>query len=121
MSAEIVNVVDGVLTVRISGKLAHTELADVQRATADVLREEKTLRVLVLAENFAGWERAGDWGDVSFQAENDASIERMAIVGDRKWEDLALMFTAQGMRPFPIEYFEPTQAAAARTWLAKGE
>jgi hypothetical protein len=121
MSAEIVNVVDGVLTVQVSGKLAHGELVEVQRAAADILSREGRLRLLVLAQNFAGWERAGDWGDVSFQAENDGRIERMAIVGDRKWEELALMFTAQGMRPFPIEYFEPTQAAAARTWLAQRE
>ena len=121
MSAEIVNVVDGVLTLHVSGKLAHTELLDVQRAAADILRREGPLRLLVLAEGFAGWERAGDWGDISFQAENDGRIERMAIVGDRKWQELALMFTAQGMRPFPIEYFDPTQVDAARSWLAQSE
>jgi hypothetical protein len=42
----------------------------------------------------------------------------MAIVGDRKWDDLALMFTAKGLRAFPIEYFEPAQLGAARAWLA---
>ena len=36
----------------------------------------------------------------------------------RKWEDLALMFTAKGLRKFPIEYFEPSQMAQARAWLA---
>ena len=73
--------------------------------------------MLVLTENFAGWERGGTWNDFSFQAEADAGIERMAIVGARKWKDLALMFTAKGLRKFPIEYFEPAQLAQARAWL----
>ena len=43
----------------------------------------------------------------------------MAIVGERKWEDLALMFTAEGLRQFPIEYFDSARLAAARAWLAQ--
>ena len=74
-------------------------------------------RVLVLTHNFAGWERGGAWNDFSF-SDSDASIERMAIVGDRKWEDLALMFTAKGLRAFPIEFFAPEQVSAAQDWLA---
>jgi hypothetical protein len=42
----------------------------------------------------------------------------ITIVGARKWADLALMFTAKGLRKFPIEYFEPAQLAQARAWLA---
>ena len=29
-----------------------------------------------------------------------------------------LLFTAKGLRKFPIEFFEPAQLAAARAWLA---
>ena len=42
----------------------------------------------------------------------------MAIVGDRKWEDLSLLFTAKGLRAFPIEFFAPEQMSAAQDWLA---
>src|SRR5688572_23081390 len=113
MSAEIVSVRDGVLTMEVRGTLSYPELASIQTAAAEILRTEGKLRVLVLAEQFAGW------GDVTFQAENDARIERMAIIGDRKWEELALLFTAKGLREFPIEYFAPSDAAAARAWLAE--
>ena len=40
----------------------------------------------------------------------DVHIERMAIVGERQWEELALLFTAQGLRTFPIQYFGPAQS-----------
>jgi len=32
--------------------------------------------------------------------------------------DLALIFTAKGLRPFPIEFFAPERLAAAQDWLA---
>jgi hypothetical protein len=118
MAAEIVSVAGGVLTLKVSGKLTQAELTAVQKATGNVLGKEKKLRILVLTQNFAGWERGGNWNDFSFQTEQDANIERMAIVAERKWEDLALMFTAKGLRAFPIEFFEPAQLAAARAWLA---
>jgi hypothetical protein len=44
----------------------------------------------------------------------------MAIVGEKKWEDLTLMFVAKGLRSFPIEYFQPVELARARAWLAEG-
>jgi hypothetical protein len=42
----------------------------------------------------------------------------MAIIGEEQWRDLTLLFTSQGLRPFPIEYFVPARLAEARAWLA---
>ena len=42
----------------------------------------------------------------------------MAVVAEENWEDLILMFTGKGLRPFPIERFFPVDEAKARTWLA---
>jgi hypothetical protein len=117
MSAQIASARDGILTVRITGRLTHSELTAAQTSAAEILRKEGAMRILVIADNFQGWERAGDWGDVSFQMDNDARIEKMAVVGDKKWEELALAFTAKGLRPFPIEYFQPADMASARAWL----
>ena len=51
-------------------------------------------------------------------SDSDASIERMAIVGERKWEDLALLFTAKGLRAFPIEFLRRRRCPTAQDWLA---
>jgi hypothetical protein len=119
MSAEIVEHSGSILTARISGKLSQAELAALQAATGDLLRKHGPTRLLVVAEDFAGWEREGKWGDLSFSIKHDTQIERMAIVGDKKWEDLALIFAAKGLRRFPIEYFQPADIAKARAWLAE--
>ncbi len=120
MSAEIVDVAGNVLTVRITGKLAQPELARLQQSAAETIRRLGKVRILVVAENFLGWEKGGNWDDDSFQAEHDPHIEKMAIVGEKKWEDLATIFVAKGLRSFPIEFFPPADLARARAWLAQG-
>ncbi|MCI0747204.1 MAG: STAS/SEC14 domain-containing protein [Verrucomicrobia subdivision 3 bacterium] len=118
MSAQMVSVADGVLTVRVGGQLKVSELQAMQKAAADAIEKSGKARVLCLADDFLGWEKSSGWGDVSFQARYDPFIEKIAIVGDRKWEDLTLLFTSKGIRRVPIEYFAPSDLAKARAWLA---
>jgi len=116
MGAEIAEVSGRVLTLKVTGTLTQLELKSMQAASAAILGAHGAWRILVLTDNFLGWE-VGAWDDFSFQAEQDVHIERMAIVGERRWEELALLFTAKGLRSFPIQYFGHCQVAAARTWL----
>jgi hypothetical protein len=117
MSAEISSVAGHLLTVKVSGTLTEAELKGIQAAAAKIVGTGDKWRLLVLAENFKGWEHGGAWDDFSFSS-SDARIERMVIVGDRKWEDLALLFTQKGLRSFPIEFFPAEQLTAAQDWLA---
>lgn len=119
MSAEISGMSEGVLTVKIAGRLAEEDLAALQDRTADIIRNHGKIRILVLAEAFEGWQQGGRWDDFSLQEKNDAYIEKMAIVGEQRWEDLALIFTAKDLRPFQIEYFSSPELARAQAWLAE--
>jgi hypothetical protein len=120
MSAEIVDASEGVLTIKISGKLRQSELAAAQKTAAETFQKRGGSRLLILAERFEGWEKGGDWGDLSGQAQLDAQIERLAIVAEKRWEDMALMFAGKGIRHIDIEYFPPTELSKARAWLASG-
>jgi len=117
MSADIVNVDGDLVTARVSGTLTQAELGTLQKEVGEIIRKQGRTRLLVLVEGFSGWEQGATWGDFSFQFQHDTSVERMAIVGEKKWADLVLLFTSQGLRPFPIEYFDSTELARARTWL----
>jgi SpoIIAA-like len=116
MSAEIVSIDGEILTARITGMLAQPELAALQQSAAGVIRQQGHVRILIIAEDFQGWQKGADWDDVSFM-ENDPYIRKMAIVGDKKWEELALIFTAKMIRKFPIEYFQLADLAPAEDWL----
>jgi SpoIIAA-like len=80
------------------------------------VREGKVRALVILG--FEAWERHEDWGDVSFMMEEGQQIEKMAIVGDEKWRDDALAFTAKGFRPTAIEFFPSSRLNEAHTWVS---
>ena len=118
MSVQILNACDGLMTLRFEGKLSHTELVKAQDEAAAIFRQQGQMNVLVLADTFAGWEKEGDWGDISFQLENDQYMKKIAIVGGKEWELLTLIFVGKGVRRTPVEFFPTEELAKARVWLA---
>lgn len=117
MAVDIVEIVDDLMTVRISGTLAHAEFTAIQVMAARLMEDVGMIRFLGIMDDFEGWARDGEWGDASFEAEHDSGMEKMALVGEGKWEELVRIFTGQGTRPFPIRYFLPTELAEARQWI----
>ena len=107
-----------VAVFRVSGNLARTELDKAQSKCEELIKSLGQIKILVLTDNFTGWERSKGWEDTSFSDRNDPYIKKIAIVGDAKWRDLVDAFTLKGLRPVNIEYFEPHQQTTARQWLA---
>ena len=89
--------------------------------TADVealLQQEASICLLLEMEEFEG-EKIKAWGaDIKFGHEYRKKIAKMAIVGDKKWQDwmtaLVDPFYAREAEFFPIE-----ERAAAWEWLQK--
>jgi SpoIIAA-like len=117
MAFEFVEESGSLLVVKLRGKLTKADMDALQRKAVEVIQREGSVRVLVTAETFEGWDEKGDWGDLSFMMKYDEKIERIAVVGDKKWEDLTVAFTGKGMRSAQVEYFLPHQLAAARAWV----
>lgn len=117
MSIVAMDDADGVVTIRLTGRLSEADTVVLENTLASIIRDRGMVGVLVVAENFHGWEH-GDWDSFALQEQTDPYIRRMAIVGERQWEDSALMFAAKGLRPFPIEYFVPEDLEGARAWVA---
>jgi hypothetical protein len=116
MSVQILDAIDGIITLEITGKISPGELAACQAQVLRYLREWGGGSILSISEQGQGWED-GDWTDLSFQEEADPLIRKMAIIGDPKSEHLALAFTAKGYRPFPIEFFPIGHMVEAHAWL----
>lgn len=117
MGMRIVDASDGLLTVEFTGLLKKSELEQAQKAAIGLIQKHGKVSLLALEKDFQGWVKEGDWGDLSFQAKYDKHIEKIAIVGEKKWEDWVLAFVAKGFRPVAIEYFLPSDLAKARAWL----
>jgi hypothetical protein len=118
MPVEIIDASGKLLQIKVRGMLRKADYDRIIQIAKEAIQREGKVRALVLLEGFEGWERSGDWGDVSFMMEEGQHIEKMAIVGDEKWKDDALAFTAKGFRPTAIEFFPESRLHEARTWLA---
>jgi hypothetical protein len=108
------------LVARINGKLITSELAEFQLAVAPIIQASGNMQLLVILEDFEGWEAGKGWEDTGFTDANDEYLSRFAIVGDEKWRDEVLMFSLAGLRPVEIQYFLLDEEATARAWLAEG-
>lgn len=106
------------LAVHVSGILAR---ADYERFVPEferLVRQHGKLRVLFDMTGFHGWEAAAIWEEIKFDAKHLADIERLAMVGDKQWQQVMTTIC----KPFTratTRYFDHTDAAGARKWLAQ--
>jgi hypothetical protein len=104
MPVEIIDASGKLLQIKIRGMLKKADYDRIIQIAKEAIAREGKVRALIILEGFEGWERHEDWGDVSFMMEQGQHIEKMAIVGDEKWRDDALAFTAKGFRPTANEF-----------------
>lgn len=103
--------------LHISGVLKRADMADVESEIARSIDAGECPRVLVLLENFGGWQKGEDWNNFDFMFSYGDKIARIAIcgAGDRQSEVKA--FTGAGLRPTPVMFFGEAESDAARAWL----
>jgi hypothetical protein len=118
MPVEIIDAAGKLLQLKVRGLLEKADYDRIIQIAKEAIEREGHVRALIILEAFEGWERRGDWGDVSFMTEQGQHIEKMAIVSDEKWQDDAFAFTAKGFRATAIEFFAPSRLNEARTWLS---
>ncbi len=105
------------LIVHIKGTLAFEDMREFQgKIRAEIDRSGK-VKLLILAEQFSGWGKEGDWGDLTFMYEHDSYIEKIAVVAAGKWKDQILMFLGAGRRQAVVDFFLDDGEQDARNWL----
>ncbi|MFB9865557.1 STAS/SEC14 domain-containing protein [Rufibacter immobilis] len=68
--------------------------------------------------DMGGWKPSGLWEDVKFDLKHQDDFKRIAIVGDKSWED----WMTQLMKPFTsaeIKYFDVRQREDAMEWVSQ--
>ena len=104
--------------LRITGLLRKSEWDAALADEAGQWGPATRVNVLVIVEEFRGWERGTDWGDMTFFDMFGNQIDKIAIVADPKWEAEALAFAGAGFRHGQVKFFPESQLALARAWLA---
>jgi hypothetical protein len=108
---------ENLFVIHIQGILAFEDLKEIQtQARAEIDRSQNN-NILILAEEFAGWGKEGDWGDLMFMYEYDPYIRKIAVVANPKWRDEILMFVGADRRQAIVKSFLDGREKAARDWL----
>ena len=105
-----------VLEVRVSGKLIHEDYQSFVPEFDRLVKEHGKIRVLFEMADFHGWTAGAVWDDSKFDARHFSDIERLAMIGDKRWEKGMSVFC----KPFTtakVRYFDQAQAAEARARL----
>src|SRR3954452_11640491 len=87
-----------ICVLRFSGTLKQSEFAAEQAALAQKIDKGSKPRLLVIAENFQGWERGADWNDLDYMIAYGGEIAKIAIIAEPEWETNALAFAGAGIR-----------------------
>jgi hypothetical protein len=120
MALEILSQTDDALVhVRLTGVMQLADQTTLQTRAKQWIDRGLKPRVLAVIENFQGWQKGVDWGDVTFLSTHGDDVAKIAIVGDPQWKDQAFMFLAKGLRATQIEYFAPSARAEAEAWIRK--
>ena len=106
-----------VRVLRITGLLRKSEMDSVLATEAREWGPTTRVKVLVIVEEFEGFERGTDWEDMSFFEKYGDQIDKIAIVADPQLEMDFLMFAGAGLRRAPVKFFSAIQLALARAWL----
>jgi len=118
MGAVVLKEVDGgkVLEAQLTGKLDKEDYQQFVPVVERLVREHGKIRMLVEMHNFHGWTAGALWQDLKFDAKHFKDIERLAMVGEAKWQHGMAMFC----KPFTaatVRYFDRSAIAEARAWL----
>ncbi len=117
MSVSFTKASENLFVVSVEGILTFNELKEIQNNVSQAIDRSRKIKVLLLAENFSGWAKEGDWGNLEFLYEHDSYIKKIAVVTNEKWKDWLLTFLLAGMREASVESFMAGEEEKARNWL----
>lgn len=105
------------LVVNVSGKLTKADYEHFVPAFERLVRQHGNLNLLFDMHDFHGWDAGALWEDCKFASKHFADIDRLAMIGETKWQRGMATFC----KPFTkasVRYFEHADAAEAHQWVA---
>jgi hypothetical protein len=106
--------------VTLTGKLAKEDYEYFVPHIDKRIEEHGTIDMLVELVDFHGWTAGAAWQDTKFAGKHFADIERLAIIGDSKWEEGLAVFC----KPFTraeVRYFDRSDRSDAEAWVLREE
>src|SRR5262245_35725626 len=81
-----------ILMIDLSDKLTKKDYEQFTPKVERAVRDHGKIRMLVWMHDFHGWSMGALWEDIKFDLRHFTHIERLALVGDKRWEAGMAMF-----------------------------
>jgi hypothetical protein len=75
--------------------------------------------MLVRMRDFPGWTGGALWEDIKFHWRHFSDIERLALVGDSRWE-AGMAVSCKPFATAKVRYFDESKADEASAWVHEG-
>ncbi|MEP6947241.1 MAG: STAS/SEC14 domain-containing protein [Acidobacteriota bacterium] len=105
-----------ILVIHVSGTLVKEDYPKFVSEFERLLQTHGKPRLLFDMIGFHGWDAGAAWEDLKFGVHHYNDIDRMAMVGDKKWQH-AIEIIFKPFSPAPIRYFDHADESGARKWL----
>jgi len=105
-----------IIIVHLRGKISKEDYQRLAPLVEEKLQAHDKARMLVEMHEFHGWTAGALWEDVKFDLRHFNDIERLALVGETRWQEgmatFCKPFTTAKIRFFPLD-----QIHEARQWI----
>jgi hypothetical protein len=104
------------LEVTVTDRLQADDYQRLMPLVEECIAEQDKIRVLFVMRDFKGWNAGALWEDVKFDVKHFNDIDRLAMVGEKNWQEGMAVFC----KPFTsadVRFFELSDLEEARRWL----
>ena len=105
------------IIVRVSGKLTQQDYDQLIPSWQRLLAERGSMRMLFIMENFHGWTPGAAWADFRFGTKHASKVERVAMVGEKKWQKWLTKIGSIFFLREHVQYFDRANLAEAERWV----
>lgn len=108
-----------VLMILVREKLSKADYETFGPEFDRLVEKHGKVRVLFEMQDFHGWTAGALWEDVKVDFRHFNHVERLAFVGDKKWEK-GMSYFCKPFTTAEIRYFDRLDSQAATDWIEEG-
>lgn len=105
-----------IVTLKFREKLDKADYETFVPMIESQMKNGSPIRLLAELHDFEGWTAGALWEDTKFAAKHFNDIERLAVVGESRWQKGVAVF----FKPFTsaeVRYFDMKEIDKAREWV----
>ena len=107
---------ENLIATKATGKLTETDYNKLLPLLNNKVDQYRKISWYFEMEDFEGWKVKAFWEDVKFDAKHANDFEKVAMVGEKKWEE----WMTDLMKPFTsadVRFFDISKKKEALKWI----